>query len=68
MPIKNHYLQMSLQFFPADVLSLISPKLASAFLPFFDELQFHAMLPLLLNVSLFTLILHEQQYKKLSQL
>lgn len=54
---------MSRQLFFDDVPFFMSLKLASVFLPFPNELQFHAMMLLLLNVSLFTLILHEQQYK-----
>lgn len=55
---------MSQQFRFNDLLSFpTSFELASGALPFPDELQFHAMMPLLLNVPLFTLILRQQQWR-----
>lgn len=56
--------QTSQQFRFDDVLVLATFfKLASGFLALSNELQFHAMMPLLLNVPLLTLIVHEQQNK-----
>lgn len=47
---------------PSDRTSL---ELASGALPLSDELQFHAMMLLLLNAPLFTLILRQQQWNAL---